>query len=68
MTAKVTFGWHGVVGDGMSGRQGGVSGETCRLRVRPAGVRALIVLLRRLSREVRRAKPDLGKVGRKVDV
>lgn len=47
VTVKATFGRHGVVGDGMPGRQSGVSGETCRLRARLAGVRALIVLQRR---------------------
>jgi hypothetical protein len=37
---------HDVVGGGMSGRQSGVSGETCRSRARRAGVRAFIVPLR----------------------
>ena len=38
VTVKATLGRHDVVGDGMSGRQSGVSGETCRSRARPAGV------------------------------
>jgi hypothetical protein len=67
VTAKATFGLQDVGGDGMSGRQSGVSGETCRLRVRPAGVRAFIVLQRREPREARLAKPGLGKGGRKVE-
>lgn len=67
VTVKATTGGHGVVGDGMSGRQSGVSGETWRSCARSPGVRALIVPLRLRSREVRLAKPDRGKVGRKVD-
>jgi len=67
VTVKATCLRHHVVGGGMIGRQGGVSGETCRLRARSAGVRALIVLQRRLPREVRKAKPYRGKVGRKVE-
>jgi len=46
VTVKATFGGHDVFGGGMLGRQSGVSGETCRLVARPAGVRALIVPMR----------------------
>src|SRR5690625_1317063 len=67
VTVKATIRGHGVVGDGMSGRQSGVSGETWRSCARSPGVRALIVPLRLRPREVRLAKPDRGKVGRKVD-
>ena len=56
-----------MVGGGMPGRQSGVSGETCRLRARRAGVRALIVPQRPRPQEARLAKPGLGKGGRKVD-
>jgi len=67
VTEKAMFGARHVVGVGMLGRQGGVSGETCRLCAKPAGVRARIIPQRREPREVRLAKPGRGKVGRKVD-
>jgi hypothetical protein len=57
VTEKATYGMHHVVEVGMLGRWSGVSGETCRSCARPAGVRALIVALRREPREVRLAKP-----------
>ena len=47
VTDKATFGMHDVVGGGMSGRQSGVSEETCLACERRAGVRARIILLRR---------------------
>jgi len=43
VTEKATFGGISVVGDGMSGRQSGVSEETCLACERKAGVRARIV-------------------------
>ena len=58
VTGKPTSEAHHVVGVGMFGRQGGVSGETCGLTRGAAGVRARTVLQRREPREVRVAKPD----------
>ena len=48
-------------------RQSGVSGETCRVCANGAGVRALIVPVRRKLLKGRAAKPALGRGGRKVD-
>ena len=45
VTGKAMFGVRHVVEDGMLGRQGGVSGETCRACEGPSGVRARILPL-----------------------
>src|SRR5271165_1501690 len=52
----------------MPGRQGGVSGETCRPGVWAVGVRAFILPRCGCGRgEGREAKPPRGKGGRKVE-
>jgi len=68
VTEKAVSGSISVVGGGMSGRQSGVSEETCLACERRAGVRARIILHAARSRgKARKAKPRRGKVGRKVE-
>jgi hypothetical protein len=67
VTYKAIFGRQDVVGGGMSGKQIGVSGETCAVQANGAGVRTRIVPQWRKPRKSQVAKLRRGKVGRKED-